>query len=187
MSAQGDDGVSSRLTPGVTLPAVVLPATDGRAIDLARVGGRSLVIVYPWTGRPSRPNPPGWDDIQGAHGSTPELKGFRDHHAEFKRRGISLFGLSRQATDYQRELVARLALPFSILSDEEGRFGSALRLPSFTTGGEIYLKRLTLAVKDGRIERAFYPVADPAGHAAEVLSWLGRQPQSDSSSASSTE
>ena len=172
---------------GTRLPSVSLPATDGSDVDLVRVAGRSLVMVYPWTGRPGRPNPPNWDDIQGAHGSTPELEGFRDRHADFLTLGIRLFGLSRQTTDYQRELVARLALPFPILSDAEGRFTVALRLPSFTTGGETYLKRLTLAVMDGQIERVFYPVADPAGHAAEVLSWLSRKSQSDSSSASSTE
>ena len=110
----------------------------------------------------------------GAHGSTPELEGFRDHHPEFKRRGISLFGLSRQATDYQRELVARLTLPFPILSDEAGRFAAELGLPSFTAGDEIYLTRLTFIVSSGRIERVFYPVPDPAGHAAEVLLAFGK-------------
>ena len=167
MPAQGDDSPPG-LAPGARLPPLALPATDGGMIDIAALPGRSLVMVYP-SGCPGRPNPPNWDEIQGAHGSTPELEGFRDRHAAFVRLGISLFGLSRQTTDYQRELVARLALPFPILSDAEGRFAGALRLPSFTTCGEIYLKRLTLAVKDGQIERAFYPVPDPAGHADEVL------------------
>jgi peroxiredoxin len=151
------------------LPALALPATDGGAIDLAARTGRTLVMVYPWTGRPGHANPPGWDAIPGAHGSTPELEGFRDHHAGFVRLGISLVGLSRQTTDYQRELVARLALPFPILSDRAGCFADALALPSFTTGGEIYLKRLTLLVEDGRIEQVFYPVPDPARHADAVL------------------
>jgi peroxiredoxin len=168
-AAPGDGGKSSRFATGVTLPAMVLPATDGSEIELAKVAGRSLVIVYPWTGRPGQPNPPSWDDIPGAHGSTPELEGFRDHHAEFERLGIQLFGRSRQTTDFQRELVARLALPFPILSDRGGTFAAALGLPSFITGGEIYLTRLTLAVKQGQIEKVFYPVSDPAGHAAEVL------------------
>jgi peroxiredoxin len=154
---------------GIRLPSLALPATDGSKVDLAALTGRSVVMVYPWTGRPGHPNPPDWDEIGGAHGSTPELEGFRDHHAEFLRLGIKLLGLSRQTTEYQRELAARLALPFPILSDAEGRFASALRLPSFSTGGEIYLKRLTLVVTDGGIERVFYPVPDPARHAAEVL------------------
>ncbi len=88
---------------------------------------------------------------------------------------MRLFGLSRQTTEYQRELAARLALPFPILSDAEGRFAAALRLPSFATGGEVYLQRLTLVIEDGRIETVFHPVPTPARHAAEVLLWLQRQ------------
>lgn len=160
--------------PGTALPSFALPATDGSNVDLAAVPGRSLVIVYPWTGRPGLPNPPDWDAIPGAHGSTPELEGFRDHAAAFVELGVGLFGLSRQTTEYHHELVARLALPFPILSDADGRLAEALDLPSFTTGGEIYLKRLTLLIGDGRIDRMFYPVPDPAGHAAEVLRVITR-------------
>jgi peroxiredoxin len=174
MPEQGD-GAAGLLAPGVTLPPLALPATDGGDVDVAALPGRSLVMVYPWTGRPGHPNPPDWDDIPGAHGSTPELEDFRDRHADFLGLGIRLFGLSRQTTDDQRELVARLALPFPLLSDAAGRFSSALRLPSFTTGGEIYLKRLTLLIRDGRIETAFHPVPDPEGHASEVLLWLKQQ------------
>jgi peroxiredoxin len=165
-----DDG--ALLACGVRLPAIALLATDGKEIDLAAAPGRALVIIYPWTGRPGLPNPPNWDDIPGAHGSTPELEGFRDRHAEFAELAISLFGLSRQPSDYQRELVDRLVLPFPILSDAEGRMASALRLPSFRTGVEAYLKRVTLVVTDGTIDHIFHPVPDPAGHAAEVLAWL---------------
>ncbi len=164
-----DDGDARHLMPGMMLPSIALPATDGTIVALAEPRGKSIVAVYPWTGRPGQPNPPDWDLIPGAHGSTPELEGFRDRHADFARRDIRFFGLSRQDTDYQRELVARLALPFPILSDTDGTFGAALRLPTFTTGGVIYLKRLTLLIAEGRIETVFYPVIDPAGHAAEVL------------------
>ena len=165
-----DDGPADHLTPGLKLPSIALPSTAGGTVDPAAMPGRSLLIVYPWTGRPGQSNPPNWDDIPGAHGSTPELEGFRDRHADFARLGFRLLGLSRQTTAYQRELVDRLKLPFPILSDAEGRFSAALNLPAFTTGGEIYLTRLTLLIANGTIERAFYPVADPAGHAAELLS-----------------
>jgi peroxiredoxin len=164
-----DDGGADRLQPGTRLPPFALPATDGRQVDIAALAGKTLLIVYPWTGRPGRPNPPDWDAIPGAHGSTPELEGFRDRTAEFAALGLRLFGLSRQTTEYQRELVNRLGLPFPILGDADGRFAAALRLPSFTTGGEIYLRRLTLLIDEGRIASVFYPVPDPAGHAAELL------------------
>src|SRR5680860_194004 len=147
-----DDGGADHLDPGTAVPALTLPATESSHVDLTTLQGRSVVIVYPWTGRPGHPNPPDWDVIPGAHGSTPELEGFRDRHADFLRRGVRLLGLSRQVPEYQRELAARLALPFPILSDAGGRFAAALRLPSFTTGGETYLKRLTLLIGDGHIE-----------------------------------
>jgi peroxiredoxin len=125
--------------------------------------------------RPGEPNPPDWDDIPGAHGSTPELEGLRDLQDRFAQDGTRIFGLSRQTTDYQRELVTRLGLPFPILSDEEARFAEALRLPGFSTGGDSYLKRLTLVVAGGHVAHVFYPVPDPAAHASEVLTWLGAQ------------
>ena len=49
----------------------------------------------------------------------------------------------------------------------------ALALPTFETGGVTYLKRLTLGLEDGRIDRVYYPVALPAAHAREVCAWLG--------------
>ena len=52
---------------------------------------------------------------------------------------------------------------------------AALSLPTFITGGEVYVKRLTLAVRDGKIERVFYPVTKPTPHAQEVLIWLDEQ------------
>lgn len=169
------EAATGRAMPGTVLPAVTLPATDGSKVDLAALSGRSIIAVYPWTGRPGQPNPPDWDDIPGAHGSTPELERFGDLSPRFEALRARLFGLSRQGTAYQRELVQRLGLPFVLLSDAQGLFGGALALPSFTTGGGIYLKRLTLLVNDGVIDRVFFPVPDPATHADEVLSWLAVQ------------
>jgi peroxiredoxin len=164
-----------RLRPGLSLPSVSLPATEGTEIFLATLPGQSLIIVYPWTGGPGAANPPNWDDIQGAHGSTPELEGFRDLAADFVELGVALYALSTQTTDYQREMAERLKLTFPVLSDSEWRFSHALALPRFTAGVETYLSRLTLLVEAGRIAHVFYPVADPALHAEAVLSWLRRR------------
>ena len=87
MPAQGEDGT---VASGMMLSQLALPATDGTAVDLASIPGRSVVVVYPWTGRPGLSNPPEWDDIPGAHGSSPELEGFRDRHAEFVCLGVRL-------------------------------------------------------------------------------------------------
>jgi len=171
-----DDGGADHLRADMTLPSLVLPATDGSDVCLATFPGRSIVAVYPWTGRPGQPNLPDWDRVPGAHGSTPELEGFRDLFGDFTKCGVAIFGLSRQTTFYQSEMAARLSLPFPILSDAEGRFTAALALPTFATGGENYLKRLTLLVAKGSIEWVFYPVREPALHARAVIAWLTRNP-----------
>ena len=63
-----------------------------------------MVYIYPRTGVPGVDAPPGWDEIPGARGCTPQSCGFRDHFAELKRLGVAqLYGLSTQDTAYQRE------------------------------------------------------------------------------------
>jgi peroxiredoxin len=178
-AAPVDDGGARHLKRGQRLPDLELPTTAGRSVNLARLAGLAIVYCYPWTGRPGLPNPPGWDDIPGAHGSTPEAEGFRNLHAGFAQVGAEVLGLSTQPTAWQRELVERLGLPFEIASDEAFAFQRALSLPTFATGGVTYLKRLTLAVAGGRIARVYYPVAEPAAHAREVCAWLGMIDRSD--------
>jgi peroxiredoxin len=76
-------------------------------------------------------------------------------------------------------MVRRLRLPFDILSDCEFALCDALRLPTFETAGMRLLKRLTLIVRDGRIEHVFYPVFPPDKNAEEVLRWLKSNPTQD--------
>jgi len=174
--APEDDGAAAHLVAGLAIPDVTLPSTDGPAISLARLAGQWIVFLYPWTGRPGLPNPPHWDDIPGAHGSTPEAEGFRDLYAAVREIGFDVLGVSGQDTAHQQELAGRARLPFPLLSDAEGALRDALALPTFETGGVTYLKRLTLILRDGRIERALYPVHPPHTHAAVLLAALAPSP-----------
>lgn len=167
-----DRGGARRLVPGLRLPDVALEASTGGAVNLARLPGRSLVFVYPWTGRPGFANPPDWDVIPGAHGSTPEAEGFRDLHSGFQALGIAVLGLSGQDSAHHAELAERLRLPFPLLSDVGFRLADALSLPRFETGGVSYFERLTLLARDGRVERVWYPVHPPDTHPREVLAAL---------------
>jgi peroxiredoxin len=168
-----DDGAADHL-PGAAVPELALPATDGQTVRLSRARSpRTVVYAYPRTGRPGEPSlVDDWDLIPGARGCTPESCGFRDHHDELAGLGAAVFGLSTQTTEYQRELVDRLELPFAILSDSELALTGALRLPSFEVAGQTLLKRHTLVIHAARIEHVFYPVFPPDRHAAEVLAWL---------------
>jgi peroxiredoxin len=167
-----DDGRARHLT-GAKLPDIALPATDGRTVNLSKLKGRTVLYVYPRTGVPGVDAPPGWDQIPGARGCTPQSCGFRDHFAALKALGVAnVFGLSTQDTAYQSEAAQRLHLPFPILSDAELDFASSLHLPLFMTSGMTLLARMALVIEDGAIVKVFYPVFPPDKNAEDVIAWL---------------
>ena len=168
-----DDGeVAKRFPAGMELPAAALPSVSGALIDPAALAGTTVVAIYPWTGRPGLPIPVEWDEILGAHGSTPELEGFRELDAALKTAGARVLAVSGQGSDHQREMATRLKLPFEVLSDAEGKLREAWQLPVFSAGKQTFLRRLTLVLRDGKLVRCFAPVHPPAAHAREVLDWL---------------
>ena len=87
-AAPVDDGGAAHLR-GAHLPGITLPSTLGGEVNLSTRPGAAIVYVYPWTGRPGLPDPPGWDDVAGAHGSTPETVSFRDRYASFQSLAVS--------------------------------------------------------------------------------------------------
>ena len=167
-----DDGACDHLA-GRRLPSVRLPSTAGRTLDISRLSGLSVIFCYPHTGRPDQPTPAEWDAIPGARGCTPQSCAFRDRHSEFAKLGAAVYGLSADETEWQREAVERLQLPYELLSDSSFAFVEALRLPTFTFESRRYIKRLTLLNRGGRIEKVFYPVFPSDRNAADVLAHLG--------------
>lgn len=167
-----DDGACNHLR-GHTLPSIPLPATNGHMIDLAHLSGTNVVYIYPRTGQPGVPPlVDHWNDIPGARGCTPQSRGFRELAPQFDALGVRIFGLSTQPTDYQQEAVARLGLPFALLSDAELRLTRSLRLPTFDVAGQTLLKRMAWVIEQGVIAHVFYPVYPPDENAHEVLTWL---------------
>lgn len=169
-----DDGAAAHV-PGTAAPHLALPTTDGHNVRLDELGpGRTVVYIYPLSGQPGVDLPDGWDSIPGARGCTPEACAFRDHYQELIEAGAAaVYGLSSQDSAYQAELVERLRLPFAMLSDPDFALGDALRLPTFSAPGHDRLySRLTLIIRDGVIEHAFYPIFPPDEHAEQVLTWL---------------
>ena len=166
-----DDGACDHL-PGMRLPSVSLMSTEGDQVDLSALTGTTIVYCYPLTGRPDQNLPPGWDDIPGARGCTPQSCAFREHHAELRDLGSRVFGLSTQDSAYQREAAERLNLPLGLLSDDKLEYVGALGLPTFEAEGMTLVKRLTMIIEDGEILKVFYPVFPPGRNAEEVIGWL---------------
>jgi peroxiredoxin len=167
-----DDGKASHLS-GMTVPDVALQSTDGKQTNISSLSGMTVLFVYPMTGKPDVPLPDGWDEIPGARGCTPQSCSFRDHYEEIRALGIeNLFGLSTQDTEYQKEAVERLHLPFPMLSDLELEFSKTLNMPMMIVEGMTLLKRITFVINQGIINKVFYPVFPPDKNPQEVISYL---------------
>lgn len=158
---------------GRPVPHASVCRIDGTITDLADVvPPRAVLVFYPATGIPGRDpaiDPaPGWDDIPGAAGCTPQNRGFRERAADFQRAGIGIVGISTQPFDEQREFAQRERIPYPLLSDRSLELTRALDLPTFTIEGRVFLRRLVADVTDGVIGRVFFPIDDPAKNAEDV-------------------
>jgi peroxiredoxin len=170
-----DDGAARHLTDAA-LPPVALPSTSGGLVRLDDAAVTlAVVYCYPRTGRPEAVALGGtasWNAIPGARGCTPQSCAYRDQHRDLQELGAVVYGLSTQSTDYQREAVSRLRLPFQLLSDAALEFSARLQLPWFEVEGERLLKRLTLIIRQGRIAHCVYPVFPPDRDAEKVIAWI---------------
>lgn len=135
--------------------------------------GTLVVYDYPKTGVPGQLLPSGWDRIPGARGCTPQSCAFRDSAQELAGLGGTVFGLSAQSLDEQREFAAREHIPYPLLNDSEFRLAEELGLPTFKAeDGSRYYRRLTFVARGGRVAKVFYPVFPPQDNAADVIAWL---------------
>lgn len=168
-----DDGACDHLS-GSALPGLSLMTTAGEPVDLANLTGISVLYLYPMTGQPGVPLPPGWDDIPGARGCTPQSCAFRDHQSEMARRQAQVYGISSQSSEYQAEVRQRLHLPFELLSDHALKLKTTLKLPTFHLEGMELYKRVTLICDNSTIVKVFYPVFPPDRNAQYVIDWLDK-------------
>ncbi|MCM3397518.1 peroxiredoxin [Oceanobacillus profundus] len=110
--------------------------------------------------------------MPGARGCTPQACSFRDHHKELQELNTQVFGVSTQSSEYQKEAVERLHLPFELLSDSKLTLSNSLNLPLFEVDSMSLNKRVTIIIQDGTIEKVFYPVFPPDKNIDEVIEYL---------------
>jgi peroxiredoxin Q/BCP len=139
----------------------VLPATDGSTVRLANLRGSHVVLYfYPK------------DDTPGC---TTEACSFRDAWAELQRRGVKVYGVSRDSVKSHQKFTEKYELPFTLLSDEGGavaqKYGVWVEKSMY---GKSYMTmaRTTFYIQpDGVIGHVWQQVK-PEGHAEEVLAYL---------------
>ena len=90
---------------GKVLPALKLPATGGKIIDIKSLRGKNIVIYfYPKDSTP---------------GCTAEGQDFAANHAKFKRQNTVILGVSRDSIKSHEKFREKYNFPFDLLSDED--------------------------------------------------------------------
>ncbi len=186
VDAQREDAVVSGLL-GMPLPTLKLEWMPGQRLDVGRLGRAPLVIYCHPGAEP--------EDVQGdfedafeagfegvdfkgdfdGEGATPDLaecRSFAERCLELGSMRHRVVGVSSQSARSILSLASHEALPHVLLSDDRLELADEMGLPTFEVDGVSHYERLTMIVRDGRVEKVFYPIPDPAAHAAEVERWL---------------
>ena len=139
-------------------PGFSAATSGGGKVSLADFKGKNVVLYfYPR------------DDTPGC---TKEACAFRDHFADFKKRGAVVLGVSTDAVKSHDKFVEKFKLPFTLLADEDKKIVEAYGVwgeKSFMGRKYLGTHRVTFLLgPDGRIKK-IWPLVKPETHAAEVL------------------
>lgn len=95
----------SRIAVGKKVPAFSAEATGSSKVSSRALGGKAYVLYfYPKDSTP---------------GCTAESQDFRDRYADFQRRGVEVFGVSRDSLASHEKFKAKYELPFELISDPD--------------------------------------------------------------------
>jgi peroxiredoxin Q/BCP len=98
-------------------------------------------------------------------GCTIEAIEFRDSYKRISDLGALVVGVSRDGVDDIRRFTERYSLPFTLLSDPEGRV-----IKLYCVQGPFGIaRRITFLIDDRGIVRRKWGKVNPLGHAAEVI------------------
>ena len=147
---------------GKAAPAFSLPASDGTKVSLKDFRGTRQVILY-------------FYPRDHTSGCTREACAFRDTLPKIKRKGAVVLGVSRDSITSHQKFIAKLELPFLLLSDEDGKVCEQYDVIREKTlyGKKVKgIERSTFVIgKDGKIKNVFRKVKVD-GHVDEVLAAL---------------
>ena len=150
-----------KLKEGDVAPGFLAATNGGGRVSLADFKGKNVVLYfYPK------------DDTPGC---TKEACAFRDHFAEFQKRGAVVLGVSTDPVKSHDKFVGKYKLPFTLLADEDKKIVEAYGVwgeKTFMWRKYIGTFRVTFLIgPDGRIKK-IWPKVKPDEHAQEVLAAL---------------
>jgi thioredoxin-dependent peroxiredoxin len=150
------------LNVGDPAPDFALQDTNGNAVSLASLAGKSFVLFfYP------RDNTPG---------CTTEACSFRDDYSRFVEAGIAVLGASTDNIRSHQKFTEKFSLPFPLLADVEGSLAKAFGIwgeKKFMGRTSMGVKRSTFVVDDEATISHVFTKVKPDTHVAEVLKALG--------------
>lgn len=143
---------------GTTAPAFKTTDANGESVSLKDLRGQKVVLYfYPK------------DDTPGC---TKEACSFRDAFAKFKKRGITVLGVSPDSEASHKKFETKYKLPFTLLADKDHAIADAYGVwgeKKFMGRTYMGVQRTTFLIDEkGKIKKAFEKVK-PEDHANEVL------------------
>ena len=143
---------------GKKAPKFKLPASNGEQLSLMQLRGQKVVLYfYPK------------DDTPGC---TKEACSFRDAFSKFKKRGITVLGVSPDSEASHKKFETKYKLPFTLLADTDRSIVEAYGVwgeKKFMGRTYMGVHRTTFLIDErGKIKKVFEKVK-PEDHASEVL------------------
>ena len=149
------------LSVGTQAPDFTLSDKDGTSITLSELRGRKVVLYfYPKDNTP---------------GCTRQACAFAGSYAEFKRRGITVIGISKDSTASHQKFAEKYDLPFLLLSDPDRTAIEAYGVwQEKKMAGKVGMGvvRTTFLVDEEGIITAVMPKVKPDTNSAEILALL---------------
>lgn len=127
---------------------------DGRTISLAEFRGKHVVVLY-------------FYPKDGTRMCTAEACSFRDSFEDFSQAGAVVIGVSADTLERHRTFAARERLPFTLLSDTDGKLRKAFGVPSILW---MVPGRVTFVIdKRGVVRHVFNSLFTSDKHVQEAL------------------
>jgi thioredoxin-dependent peroxiredoxin len=146
------------LKEGDKAPTFTLPSDEEKELSLKDFAGKPVVIYF----YPKDMTP----------GCTQQACDFRDSFSQFKKKKVTVLGISRDAVTKHQTFKEKYTLPFILLSDEKGKVCQEYGVwkeKSLYGRKFMGIERTTFIVgANGKILK-IYPKVKVKGHVEEVL------------------